>query len=137
MDIYFEQTGMDLVFEDGDLKITTDTASDLQQRLFIRFKTYKRDLFWNINYGIDYLNDVFGINRAKSSVDALIIAEIEKEELVAELLSFSSKVENYVYSCEFTVKSVVEDQVITYYVLTTENGVIITDQNNNELLIRI
>lgn len=137
MDIYFKQDIMDLVFNDGDLVITSTNQEDLMQRLFTRFKTYKSDLYWNQGYGIDYLNNVFGDNRRKSSVDLIVRSEILKEELVAELMDFESSIVNYSYSCKFTVRSVVEEQIITYYILTTENGVIISDENNNEMLIRI
>lgn len=137
MDIYFKQDIMDLVFNDGDLVITSTTQEDLMQRLFTRFKTYKSDLYWNQGYGIDYLNNVFGDNRRKSSVDLIVRSEILKEELVAEIMDFESSIINYSYSCKFTVRSVVEEQIITYYILTTENGVIISDENNNEMLIRI
>lgn len=137
MDIYFKQDIMDLVFNDGDLVITSTTQEDLMQRLFTRFKTYKSDLYWDQGYGIDYLNNVFGDNRRKSSVDLIVRSEILKEELVAEIMDFESSIINYSYSCKFTVRSVVEEQIITYYILTTENGVVISDENNNEMLIRI
>lgn len=137
MDIYFKQDIMDLVFNEGDLVITSTTEEDLMQRLFTRFKTHIKDLYWDQGYGIDYLNNVFGDNRRKSSVDLIVRSEILKEELVAELMDFESSIINYSYSCKFTVRSVVEEQIITYYILTTENGVIISDENNNEMLIRI
>lgn len=137
MDIYFKQDIMDLVFNEGDLVITSTTEEDLMQRLFTRFKTHIKDLYWDQGYGIDYLNNVFGDNRRKSSVDLIVRSEILKEELVAELMDFESSIINYSYSCKFTVRSMVEEQIITYYILTTENGVIISDENNNEMLIRI
>lgn len=138
MDIYFKQDIMDLVFSNGDLDITSSTQDDLMQRLYVRFKTFKSDLYWNQGYGIDYLNNVFGDNRRKTSVDLIITNEILKEELVAEITSpVESTVINGNYSCKFTVRSVVEEQIITYYILTTENGVVISDENNNEMLIRI
>lgn len=137
MDIYFKQDIMDFVFNEGDLVITSTTEEDLMQRLFTRFKTHIKDLYWDQGYGIDYLNNVFGDNRRKSSVDLIVRSEILKEELVAELMDFESSIINYSYSCKFTVRSVVEEQIITYYILTTENGVIISDENNNEMLIRI
>lgn len=137
MDLLFKQDSVDLSFVDGDLDITSSTQDDLMQRLYVRFKTFQADLYWNQGYGIDYLNNVFGDNRRKSSVDLIVRSEILKEELVAELMDFESSIINYSYSCKFTVRSVVEEQIITYYILTTENGVIISDENNNEMLIRI
>ena len=137
MDIYFKQDIMDLVFTEGDLAITTTTQEDLMQRLFVRFKTYIRDLYWNQSYGIDYLNNVFGVNRPKSQVDLIIQNEIRKEPLVAEIIRFSSNVDRNTYSCSFTVRSIVEEEVLTFYILSTETGIVITDESNNELLIRV
>ena len=137
MDIYFDQELMDLTFTEGDLTIVETSDSKLQQRLFVRFKTYARDLFYNTGYGIDYLNNVFGMKRPKSTVDLIIRNEILKEEMVAEITSFSSKVENYNYSCTFRVKTIAEEEILTFYILTTETGITITDENNNSLTVRI
>ena len=137
MDIYFDQELMDLTFTEGDLTIVETSDSKLQQRLFVRFKTYARDLFYNTGYGIDFLNNVFGMNRPKSTVDLIIRNEILKEEMVAEITSFSSKVENYNYSCTFRVKTIVEEEILTFYILTTETGITITDESNNSLTVRI
>ena len=68
MDIKFDQATYDIALvEDGsgmvDLDIINNSADELMQRLYLRLKTYPRDLFWNIGYGIDYLNSVFGKNR--------------------------------------------------------------------------
>ena len=138
MDLLFKQDSVDLSFVDGDLDITSSTQDDLMQRLYVRFKTFQSDLYWDQGYGIDYLNDVFGDSRRKAQVDLIITNEILKEKLVAEITSpVESTVVNGNYSCKFTVRSIVEEQIITYYILTTETGVIISDENNNEMLIRI
>ena len=81
MDIKFDQSVFDIslsVDGDGllDLDFTRSSEEDLQQRIFLRFKTFKRDLFWNEGYGIDYLNSVFGKNRPKSTVDIIVKNEI-------------------------------------------------------------
>ena len=87
MDIKFNQSLYDIeLFEDGDgrldLKLTEDDSEDLMQRLVLRLKTYPRDLFWNVNYGIDYLNAVFGKNRPKTTVDIIVKNEILKEPMI-------------------------------------------------------
>ena len=138
MDIKFDQQTFDIVLEEGgdglvDLAITQSPAEDLMQRLFLRLKTYPRDLFWNINYGIDYLNTVFGRNRPKSSVDIIIRNEINKESMVESIDYFESEIFNYSYACKFRVKVVDEPTILTYYILTNENGVILTDQDGNRL----
>ena len=138
MDIKFDQQAFDIVLvEDGsglvDLDITIDSADDLMQRLFLRLKTYPRDLFWNINYGIDYLNSIFGKNRPKGTVDIILKNEINKEPMVSSIDFFESEIFNYTYACKFRVKVIDEPTILTYYILTNENGVILTNQDGDRL----
>jgi hypothetical protein len=139
MDIKFDQQEYDIVlFEDGDgnldLKLTEDDAEDLMQRLVLRFKTYPRDLFWNVNYGIDYLNSVFGKNRPKTTVDIIVKNEILKEPMVEKLESFESDIINYSYSCKFSVKLRYEEVVSNFYLLTDENGLILTNESGESFI---
>lgn len=138
MDIKFDQQSFDInLIEDGsglvDLDITTSSADDLMQRLFLRLKTYPRDLFWNVGYGIDYLNSVFGKNRPKSTVDIILRNEINKEPMVASIDYFESEIFNYTYACKFRVRVIDEPTILTYYILTNENGVILTNQDGDRL----
>lgn len=138
MDIKFDQQSFDIsLIEDGsglvDLDITKSPADELMQRLFLRLKTYPRDLFWNINYGIDYLNSVFGKNRPKSTVDIILRNEISKEPMVASIDYFESEIFNYTYACKFRVRVIDEPTILTYYILTNENGVILTNQDGDRL----
>ena len=142
MDILFDQKSYDIelvtVGENVvDLAVVTSSADTLMQRLYLRFKTYKRDLWWSLSYGIDYLNEVFGMNKPIRSVDVIIQNEILREPMVASLVSFESEVINYTYNCKFTVSVVNEPETITYYILTNENGAVLTDENGNKLTIRI
>lgn len=142
MDILFDQKNYDIdlvtVGENVvDLAVVTSSADTLMQRLYLRFKTYKRDLWWSLSYGIDYLNEVFGMNKPIRSVDVIIQNEILREPMVASLVSFESEVINYTYNCKFTVSVVNEPETITYYILTNENGAVLTDENGNQLTIRI
>ena len=142
MDILFDQKTYDIelvtVGENVvDLAVVTSSADTLMQRLYLRFKTYKRDLWWSLSYGIDYLNEVFGMNKPIRSVDVIIQNEILREPMVASLVSFESEVINYTYNCKFTVSVVNEPETITYYILTNENGAVLTDENGNQLTIRI
>ena len=142
MDILFDQKNYDIdlvtVGENVvDLTVVTSSADILMQRLYLRFKTYKRDLWWSLSYGIDYLNEVFGMNKPIRSVDVIIQNEILQEPMVESLVSFESEVINYTYNCKFTVSVVNEPETITYYILTNENGAVLTDENGNQLTIRI
>ena len=138
MDILFDQQTFDVVLvEDGgglvDLDTTKSSAEDLMQRLFLRLKAYPRDLFWNINYGIDYLNTVFGKNRPKGTVDIILRNEILKEPMVEVIDYFESEIFNYTYACKFRVKLRAEPTIVTYYILTNENGVILTNESGDRL----
>ena len=142
MDILFDQKTYDIelvtVGENVvDLAVVTNSADILMQRLYLRFKTYKRDLWWSLSYGIDYLNEVFGMNKPIRSVDVIIQNEILREPMVESLVSFESEVINFTYNCKFTVSVVNEPETITYYILTNENGAVLTDENGNQLTIRI
>lgn len=137
MDFFLDQKTKDLVLDGGDFKIIQNQVDQLTQRLFIRFKTFRRDLFWNPSYGIDYLRDVFGIAKKKHPVDVIFMNEILKEEMVLDLLSFESEINNYNYGCKFSVSLRKTEIVTTYYVLTTENGLTLTDENGNQLVAKL
>ena len=138
MDIKFDQSTQDLIlFTDGDgnldFALTQDASEQLMQRLFLRLKAYPRDLFWDVNYGIDYLNTVFGKNRPKNTVDIVIKNEIMKDPMVKRLVYFESEIVNYTYSCTFKAEVVEENVISTFYLLTNENGVILTNENGDRL----
>lgn len=142
MDIRFDQTTFDLALVSNfegflDLDIITSQSDEVMQRLFLRLKTYPRDLFWNIGYGIDYLNTVFGKNRPKSTVDIVLKNEILKEPMVSEIVRFESEIANYNYACKFSVRILEEDSIVTYFVLTNENGAILTNENGDTLTARL
>lgn len=137
MDIFFNQSTFDIVIQNGDMVSITSDSDLLMQRLYKQFKTFRRDLFWNVLYGIDYLNNVFGINKKKQVVDVIFRSEILKEQLVKEIVSFESSINNGNYSCKLSVTTNQRQGIITYYLLTTENGIIITDTNNNSITVRI
>lgn len=135
MDILMNQSTKDLVITSGDIALVGNQPSLLVQRLFVRFKTFKRELFWNTNFGIDYLNDVFGRSRQKLTVDTIFKTAILSEGMVESLVTFTSKISNYAYSCQFKVKLKGLEQTVTVYLLTNENGITLTDEKGNSLTI--
>ena len=141
MDILFNQKTYDIDFVSSgdfvDIAIVQSTIDEVMQKLFLRFKTFKRDLMWNTDYGIDYLRDVFGINRPKYTVDLIIQNEIEKEPMVEKLITFESEIKNYTYSCKFRVSVKDERVVLTYYVLTTQDGLTILNENGDKLTLKL
>lgn len=142
MDIRFNQDTFDISLVGDsdnffDIVVTRNPSEDLMQRLFTRLKTYPRDLFWNTKYGIDYLNSVFGKNRPISSVDIIIKNEINKEPLVDSIEYFESEIFNYSYACKFTVVLKDTTKELTYFILTNEDGVILTNESGDRLTSRI
>ena len=142
MDIFFNPQRQDIEFVDlgnneVDIAIINTSVDDLMQRLYLRFKTFKRDLMWNTGYGIDYLNDVFGINKSQIVVDTIIKEEIRKEPIVSSITSFESQLVNYTYACKFTVSLKEEQKTVTYYILTNENGLDITNENGDVLTLKL
>ena len=142
MDIFFNPQRQDIEFVDlgnneVDIAIINTSVDDLMQRLYLRFKTFKRDLMWNTGYGIDYLNDVFGINKSQIVVDTIIKEEIRKEPMVSSITFFESQLVNYTYACKFTVSLKEEQKTVTYYVLTNENGLDITNENGDVLTLKL
>lgn len=142
MDIFFNPQRQDIEFVDlgnneVDIAIINTSVDDLMQRLYLRFKTFKRDLMWNTGYGIDYLNDVFGINKSQIVVDTIIKEEIRKEPMVYSITFFESQLVNYTYACKFTVSLKEEQKTVTYYILTNENGLDITNENGDVLTLKL
>ena len=142
MDIFFNPQRQDIEFVDlgnneVDIAIINTSVDDLMQRLYLRFKTFKRDLMWNTVYGIDYLNDVFGINKSQIVVDTIIKEEIRKEPMIYSITFFESQLVNYTYACKFTVSLKEEQKTVTYYILTNENGLDITNENGDVLTLKL
>lgn len=113
MDIRTNVEDGKILFQNGQIFTTLNRQDSLRQRLDIRIKTQKGTWFLNISYGIDWFNDVFSDTSTRSSVDALIQAEILKEDLVADIIEFRSSVDNITreYRCDFKVKMV--DQTLS------------------------
>lgn len=137
MDLSFSQSGRDVTLEGGDFKMVDNEVDLLSQRLFIRFKTFQRELFWNTSFGIDYINQVFGLARPKSTVDSLFQQEILDEPMVYSITEFQSTVNNYNYNCYFKVKLSQSNIVISYTVLQTEDGVDLITEDGRRLVGRI
>lgn len=113
MDIRTNVEDGKILFQNGQIFTTLSRQDSLRQRLDFRIKTQKGSWFLNISYGIDWFNDVFSDTATKSSTDALIQAEILKEELVSNIIGFSSSVDNVTrtYRCDFKVK--MRDQTVS------------------------
>ena len=57
--------------------------------------------------------------------------------MVDSIKSFESQLVNYTYACKFSVYLKEEQKVITYYILTNENGLDITNENGDVLTLKL
>ena len=75
-------------------QLTTSTSENLAQRLSIRLKTFKGEWFLDENLGIDYFGQVFGKNRKKATIDALLQSEIVRDAEVLQIAEYDSVYDN-------------------------------------------
>ena len=138
MDIRTDVSTGKLVFQGGKLFTTLNRQDSLRQRLEIRIKTQKGTWFLNISYGIDWFNDVFSDTATESNVDALIQAEILKEEQVESIIGFESSVDanNRIYTCNFKVKTTDQSISETISLLANENLFVILDNDGSAIRIK-
>ena len=124
-----------ILFQNGQIFSTLNNQDSLRQRLDIRIKTQKGTWFLDINYGIDWLNDVFSDTSTKGSVDALIQAEILKDNLVAEIISFTSSVDNRTreYRCDFKVRLTNQEVSSSIRLLANENLFVVLSGNDTAI----
>ena len=117
MDIKLDDSG-DITFVSGESSVTSIGAEDLAQRIRIRLNTFQGEWFMDNTLGVDWWNRVFGKNRSKAAVDALLQEQILKEPDALQILSYSSSIStDRKFSCSFKVR--------------TENGAITATQTFN------
>ena len=120
MDILLDKTGCS--FSNGDFALVRNPKDEVSQRLFVRFRTTKGKWFLDTVMGIDWFGKVFGKRKNKIQVDALIQQELKKEPLVLSVDSFTSKVVDRAYSCNFIVRT--ENMgSIPISAISTQNGI--------------
>lgn len=124
-----------IMFQNGQIFTTLNRQDSLRQRLDIRIKTQKGSWFLNMSYGIDWLNDVFSDTSTKSSVDALIQAEILKEGQVANIIGFTSSVNTITreYRCDFKVRLVTLETSDTISLLANEKLFIVLSNDGTAI----
>jgi len=117
MDIKLDDNG-DITLTSGESSVTSIGAEDLAQRIRIRLNTFQGEWFMDNTLGVDWWNRVFGKNRSKAAVDALLQEQILKEPDALQILSYSSSIStDRKFSCSFKVR--------------TENGAITATQTFN------
>lgn len=109
MDLKLDYSTGDVVFVNRPLTkdgVTHSLVEVVQQRLFIRLRTFYSEWFLNTDYGIVYFQRIIGFKNTKSSVDLIFQQNILAETGVKEIVSFNSTLINRQYSLNFRVKVV-------------------------------
>lgn len=106
MDIKLDEDSGDIALVNGDFTVTDIGVDDLAQRLQIRLNTFQGEWFMDSTLGIDYFNRVFGKNRSKTAIDAIMQAEILKEPDALQIVSYESSLgSNRTFTCIFRVRT--------------------------------
>ena len=79
----------DLVVETFDLQLTTSDAQYLEQKLWIKFKTYAKELWLNTTKGIPYEESVLVKSPDLVYISTLFKQQILEEPLIDFLISFN------------------------------------------------
>jgi len=109
MDLKIDYSTGDVIFVNGPLTksdVTQPLVETVQQRLFIRLRTFLGEWFLNTAYGVPYFQDVLGKKTTKSAVDLIMQQQILAEVGVKEITYFNSTLVNRQYSLNFRVKVV-------------------------------
>lgn len=135
MDIKFDSDNK-LLFINGDFVRTVDHLDSVAQSISVRLKTTLGKWFWDENYGVDWFGKVFGKSPNKTRIDLLLQDTINKEKYVERITQFTSNIESTTrtYHCEFKAKIAGITKVETFYVITDQNGFLITTDSNRSLI---
>lgn len=97
----------DLVFVNGECPTTGDIVDRVIQRLYIRLRTFFGEWWWDVTYGVPWLERILGQKNGKTTADIVIQEQILEEDGVQQILEFSSSYDNAnrSYSCSFRVRT--------------------------------
>ncbi len=113
-DFLMDPDGQDLVYSAGKMGYTQSIRELLRNKLYISFRAFKGEYFYNTDFGIYDKNIFLNKTVTKNQVDAYLISEINSFEEVDELRSFQSEYDpaNRIYSLTFVVRTITEENGI-------------------------
>jgi hypothetical protein len=88
-DIYLDSSTHDIVYSDGDIRLTRDTLEDAAQRIKIRLQIFKGEWILDNREGVPYYQEIL-TKTSKEAVDAIFKAKVLEDPLVENLLEFTS-----------------------------------------------
>ena len=78
------------MFDNFTLRVTKNKEEEITQRLKMKLLWWKDTWVFNLNYGIDYKNEVFIKGIDLDDIDEMFRVQIANEDGVKELVSYSS-----------------------------------------------
>lgn len=112
-DVFVDETTNDYIYENGTFKLTKDVHELIRQKLSIRLATFLEEWVFDVTFGMPYRQDIFKKNITKETVDSIVIAQINLEENVNEILEFNSELDARARFYECTFKVSVVNETIT------------------------
>lgn len=109
MDFKLDYISGDIIWKNGPLTkedVTQPFTENVQQRLFIRLRTFMGEWFMDTEYGVPYYQRILGRKTPKPSVDRIFQEEILAERGVAEIISFTSTLVQREYSVKTEIRCV-------------------------------
>lgn len=129
MDISLSPDGIG--FDGTKLLLTTSYTESVAQRLSIRLKSNLGAWFLNRGYGVDWFNQIFGKNRSKLTIDAILRLAITQEPTVLRIVSYESSIDKTrKYSAKFLVQAVGIVETIPLTLIVNENDIAIVTESD-------
>lgn len=106
MDIALNPDTHDVVITATETSFQTDPTLALAQALKIKLMTFKGELYYNPDYGVDYFGRILGKGNPKESVDVVLQQAILEENKVAAIVDYKSELlPTREFVAEFKVKT--------------------------------
>lgn len=106
-DIYLDPTSHDIVYSNGDIRLTKNILEDATQRIKVRLQIFKGEWVLDNREGVPYFQDIL-TKSSKEANDAIFRAKILEEPLVDTIVDFNSTQDRLTrtYSLDFSVQLV-------------------------------
>lgn len=117
MDLKLDRDTGDLIFVNGSCPVTEDFTESTAQRVYVLLRTFENEWYLNTTTGIPYIPRILGTKVSKEVVDRIIQERILAEKGVADILSYTSYIDNQrQYNADFRIRDIAggfSDQTFT------------------------
>lgn len=120
LDIQLDSNGDILLSEGGDVTLTPDTQTQVQQRLAITLKTWQGEWALDTTFGTPYRQAILGRPRTQEEIDAIFVGIINQDPDVQSIDFFTSELNvNSARNYDLDFGVVVDNVVTPIVVLET------------------